>query len=96
MDRAHLAKTKYKHHQTGPDMESTRQEKKGETKKHMEKILSGRHLRDGVHLERAGENCPGPRTLEKSCRWPMLREGGKGLKKERCTIQVIDPFSVPH
>lgn len=40
---AHLAKTNHKHHQTGPDVESTRQKEKGEIQKHLEKRHRGQH-----------------------------------------------------
>lgn len=75
MDRAHLTKTKNKHHKTVPDVETTRQKEKGETLKTPGEENWRQTPKRWGTPGKSWRNCTGPRTLEKSCRWPMLREG---------------------
>ena len=75
MDWSHPQKGTDNHHTPSANMESSRKEKEGATKKQLEKGPGGGLPGDGIQLERGGESCPGPVPLACCCRWPMPPAG---------------------
>ena len=75
MDWTHTKKTSVKYHQTGPDMEPPRKEKKRPAEKHLATGPPDRHQEDGPYLEPARDKSARQRTLEVSHQRPISQEG---------------------